>query len=232
MESFVLTDVLVLGIGRTRRGWSLAGMTTERDSVTVLRWVRPIKRDVPLTIDDLRYGDGSLIRLGDVVRLDLQEPQSQPPHIENVITNWDAHPPTRVRSLNAERYQNFFPKHLDPAPADVLVRRQRSLCLVRPDTLEAVFARDPETERFEARLIITIGRLHNEDGLPVADPFWRALGEQQLGDEEYLEWDQHTLQTMYGKIYLVCGLGPRGGPMVLGVHSVPPYQLDLDDTTL
>jgi len=229
MELPVLTDVLVLGIAQTRSGWNIAGMTTEPDPVTVLRWVRPVKLDAPLALDDLRYEDGSMMRLGDVVRLDLQQPQPQAPHVENVAVDWGRHPPIRMRSLTDSRRRTFFPKHLDPAPADVLVRRQRSLCLVRPDNLEAIFCRDPETERFESRLILTIGRLHNEDGVPVTDPFWRIWGDQHLGSEEYLEFDQHTLQAMLGEVYVTLGLGPRGGPMVIGVHTVPAYHIELDN---
>ncbi len=228
----MLTDVLLLAIAHTRRGWSIAGMTTEPDPRTVLRWVRPVKPDGPFTRDDLRYPDGSLMRLGDVVRLDLHQLAGQAPYIENVAVDWATHPPSRVRTLSAERQRTFFPKHLDPSPADVLVRRQRSLCLIQPDRIEAVFGRDPESGRFEARLMLTIGRLQNEDGVPVTDPFWRAWGSQQLGSEEYLEIDQHTLRTTLGDIYVVLGLGPRGGPMVIGVHTVPALAIDLDDNEI
>ena len=44
----MLTDVLVLGIARVRSSYSVAGMTTEPDPVTGLRWVRPLKQGLPL----------------------------------------------------------------------------------------------------------------------------------------------------------------------------------------
>ena len=228
----MLTDVLVLGMARTRSGLSIAGMTTEPDPITGLRWVRPVRAGAPLTLDDLRYDDGTLIRLGDVVQLDLQQPEPTPPHVENVIANWDEHPPAFIRELTEARRAAFFPKHLDPAPADVVVRRQRSLCLVRPDTVEAMFGFDEETERFEARLVLTIGKLHNEDGVPVADLYWREWGRQQLGEEEYLELDHPTLQQMLGEVYVTLGLGPRGGPLVIGVHTIPAYAVELDAANL
>ena len=228
----MLTDVLILGLTRTKSGTSIAGMTTEPDPVTGLRWVRPIKVGAPLTLDDLRYDDGALIRLGDVVQLDLGEPQPQPPHVENVTAVFGEQPLAFIRELTDARRSAFFPKHLDPAPSDVLIHRRRSLCLVQPETLEAVFSYDVETERFEARLMPRIGRLHSEDGVPVADLFWRAWGQQQLGDEEYLELDDAALREMFGEIYLTLGLGPRGGPLVLGVHTVPNYPLTIDDTKL
>jgi hypothetical protein len=215
-------------LARTRNGLLLAGMTTQPDPVTVLRWVRPVPVDTPLTLDDLRYQDGTLVQLGDVVRLDLQPPPAPPPFVEQMLVNIHDQPLRRVRTLNDARRRTFFPKHLDPAPADVLTRRQRSLCLIQPDTVEALFARDPDTERFEARLIFTVGRLRNEDGLPVGDLFWRAWGTQQLGDEEYMELDQATLEAELGTLYLAIGLGPRGGPLVIGVHPTINYHTLLD----
>lgn len=232
LEQCVLTDVLILGLTRTRSGISVAGMTTEPDPLTGLRWVRPIKAGGPLTLDDLRYDDGALVRLGDVVQLDLQEPQPQPPQIENVLATFGEQPLPFIRELTDTRRAAFFPKHLDPAPADVLIHRRRSLCLVQPETVEAVFTFDAETERFEARLMPRIGKLYSEDGVPVADLFWRLWGQQLMGEEEYLELDDAALRAAVGDIYLTLGLGPRGGPLVVGVHTVPNYPLTLDDSAL
>lgn len=213
----MLTDVLVLGLAYTGSNLLLAGMTTEPDPVTGLRWVRPTP-DTPLTLDHLRYDDENVVQLGDVVRLDLEPAPVQPPYVEQVRINWREEPLQRVRTLNDARRRTFFPKHLDPTPADVLARRQRSLCLLKPDHVEAVFTRDPEVARFEARLFFSVGRLRNEDGVPVRDLFWRAWGSEQLGDDEYREFDQAALDEHFGELYLTIGLGPRGGPLVIGVH--------------
>lgn len=215
----MLTDVLVLGLARTgSNALLLAGMTTEPDPVTGLRWVRPTP-DTPLTLDHLRYEDESVVQLGDVVRLDVEPASVEPPYVEQVRINWREEPLQRVRTLNDARRRTFFSKHLDPSPADVLARRQRSLCLIKPDSVEAVFTRDPDSGRFEARLFFSIDRLRNEDGVPVRDLFWRAWGSEQLGDEEYVEFDQAALADEFGDVYLAIGLGPRGGPLVIGVHA-------------
>lgn len=223
----MLTDVLMLGLARTNSGLVLAGMMTEPDPITVLRWVRPAL-DMPLSLDQLHYADGSLMQLGDVVRLDIEPLAGQPPYVEQAHIEWSGEPLQRVRTLNDARRRSFFPKHTDPASGDVLARRQRSLCLIKPNTVEAIFTRDPETERFEARVIFTVDRLRNDDGLPVGDLFWRALGNERLGDEEYLELDQTELEAEFGEIYLAIGLGPRGGPLVIGVHTTINYQTMLD----
>jgi hypothetical protein len=44
-----------------------------------------------------------------------------------------------------------------------------------------------------------IGRLHSEDGVPVFDPYWRAWGRQQLGTEEYIEFDHAQLQECWAR---------------------------------
>lgn len=221
----MLIDVLMLGLARTRNGLVFAGMTTEPDPLTVLRWVRP-SPTTPLTLDHLRYEDERLVQLGDVVRLDLEPAAADPPYVEQVQINWREEPLQRIRTLNEARRRTFFPKHLDPSPADVLARRQRSLCLIKPESVEAVFTRDGETERFEARLIFSVGRLRNEDGLPVGDVFWRAWGSDQLGDEEYVEFDEAALQAEFGDLYLAIGLGPRGGPLVIGVHGTREHRME------
>lgn len=232
-ELCVLTEVLILGLARVRNNYSIAGMTTEPDPITRLRWVRPIKAGLPLTRDDLLYADGQPIRLGDVVQLDLHQPQGQPPFIENVVAQWEAGPPAFIRDLTEARRAAFFPRHLDPNPLEVLGRQpQRSLCLVKPDTIEAIFSFDEETERFEARLIPRIGRLYAEDGVPVFDPYWLQWGRAYLGDKEFDQIDDAALHEMLGDMYLTLALNARGRAQVIGVHTIPAYPLAVDETTL
>ncbi|MDP9314972.1 MAG: hypothetical protein M3R24_29580 [Chloroflexota bacterium] len=228
----MLTDVLVLGIGRVRNNYSVAGMTTEPDPITGRRWVRPIKLGLPLTRDDLHYQDGAPIRLGDVVQVDVVEPQPQPPHIENVVVNWDAGV-LFIRDLTEARRAAFFPKHVDPEPLAVLGRQpRRSLCLLKPDSVEAVFSYDAETERFEARLMPRIGGLYSEDGIPVFDPFWLQWGRDYLGDKEFDQIDSDDLRRMLGEMYLTLALNARSRVQIIGVHTVPNYALNVDETTL
>lgn len=229
----MLTDVLVLGIARVRSSYSIAGMTTEPDPVTGLRWVRPLKQGLPLTRDDLHYEDGAPIRLGDVVQLDLAAPQAQPPFVENVVGNWEAGPPLFIRDLTEARRAAFFPKHIDPEPLKVIGRNpERSLCLVKPDSLEAVFSYDEEADRFEARVMPRIGKLHSEDGVPVFDPYWLAWGRNFLGDKEFDQLDDDQLRALVGETYLTLGLNARGRAQVIGVHTLPAYTLAVDETTL
>jgi hypothetical protein len=208
-------------------------MTTERDEKTGLRWVRPIPEGGVWAPDDLRYGDGSLVQPGDVVRMALGVPQPAPPFIENVPVSLQVRPLERIRRLAAERRTAFFDEHLDQAPAEVLRERTRSLCLIRPDFVHAIVSCDSETGKFETRLVLMVGRLtSNEDGIAVADIYWRAFMRTWLGDEEYLEIDDSELLSRLGELYAVVGLGRKAGPVILGVHTVPEYAVTIDESAL
>ena len=227
------TDVLILAVARQPGGLTIAGMTTERDPTTGLRWVRPVPEGGAWTVDMLRYGDGSIVRPGDVVRLDLGEPEGAPPYVENVSVQLSPEPLQRVRRLSAERRASFLGDHVDQAPAEVLRERSRSLCLLRPDLVHGIISLDEETGRFDARLALLAGKLKsNEEGIAVTDIYWRALMWTWLGDEPYLEIDDAELLERLGELYVVIGLGRKGGPLILGVLTVPEYAAELDEEAL
>ena len=226
------TDVLILAVAKQRGGLMIAGMTTERDPVTRLRWIRLAPADVPLELDELRYADGTLVRPGDVVRLQLGEARPVPPHVESVDLDLSDVPLERVRRLQGDRRAAFFTEHVDPEPADVLRSRARSLCLVKPDYLHVIVTLDEESGRFESRLALHIGKLRsNEEGVPVGDIYWRALTRQWLGDNGFEEFDDAQLRSQLGEIYVVVALG-RKGPIIIGVHTVPEYEVTLDEAAL
>lgn len=226
------TDVLVLAVARQVGGLMIAGMTTERDPETGLRWMRNALSN-PLALDDLRYADGTLVRPGDVVRMDARPMPSTLPHVESVTLDFEAQPVERVRQLSDERRAGFFPAHLDADPAAVLRERTRSLCLVRPDYAHAVISFDEETGRFETRVALMVGKLRsNEEGIAVADIYWRALARTWLGDEPYVEIDDADLQARLGDLYVVIGLNRKSNPLIVSVHTVPSYEATIDEDAL
>ncbi len=229
-----MTDLLLLAMSRLPGGGvSIAGMTTEADAVTGLRWVRPITHKA-LTLEDLRYADSTLPRLGDVLAIELGEAVPEPPYIENVTVQQGFTPTRRIRSLTTAKRLSFFSTHLDPAPEEILrPSRSRSLCLVKPDEVEATFSLDEETGVYEARLVLHIGRLHSsEQGVLVTDLYWRAWGRQMLGDEPFVEFDAAALREQLGDLFVVIGLNRKGAPVVVGVHPAHGYTVELDEDAL
>lgn len=232
MDQLQTTDILLLAVARRPGGLMLAGMTTEPDETTGLRWVRPTPEGGAWDLDAARYADGTLPGPCDVVRLTIGTREDLAPFVENAPVAPPDGPLQRVRQLTGERRAAFLANHVDKAPSEVVRERVRSLCLVRPEWLHGLASLDEETGRFETRLALKTGKLKsNEDGIAVTDIYWRAFMRQRLGDEGFTEIEDEALRAELGEIYVVLGLG-RNGPLIFGVHTVPPYDAPLDEDAL
>lgn len=233
------TEVLILAMTRMLSGVCTAGMTRQPDETTGLRWVRPVKDFGTLLLGDLTDAQGRVIQLYDVVSLYLQKPQQDPPHTEDWLTDFVRHRPRLLRRLEGDRRANFFYKYQDTAPHQVLVEQKRSLCLIRPDQVWGRFTLDSYSGKYEARLAFSLGDQAflgsvSKGGLPVTDLKWRALGRVWLSDGSYLDFDSDSLRERLAtdEIYLTVGLSRtyegRIWPLVLAVHTMPDYVMDID----
>jgi hypothetical protein len=234
-------QVLVMAMTRMRSGVCTAGFTTHKDPVSHLRWIRPVKERGSLLLGDLTDSDGRVIQLGDVIELQARQARSNPPHAEDWITDFIYHRPRLLRRLEGERRARFLAAHLDQAPADVLgCAPSRSLCLVQPARLWARFGLDPHSAQYQARIGFTLPsirhpRANSPRGVPVTDVCWRALGRRLLGQtQDTLALDDNALRARLAaqEIYLSLGLS-RGFQgklwlLVVGVHAVPEYQVEVD----
>lgn len=225
-------------------GICTAGVTQEPDPVTGLRWVRPVREFGSLLLGDMTDAQGRLAQTGDVVELSLLEPRPDPPHVEDWLTDFVRHRPRLLRRLEGRQHASFFTRYLDRAPGDVLVRHTRSLCLVQPEEMRASFSRDAYSGKYEARMRFVLGGDANSPrataarGVSVTDLKWRAMGRVWLGERgRNLTLDYSALRDrlQFDAAYLIVGLSRswRGEywPLVVGVHTVPDYglQIGLDD---
>ncbi len=182
-----MLQVLLLAMSKMLSGICAAGFTPERNPVTGLRWVRPVREFDTLLPGDLTGADGYLLRCGDVVEINLLSPRPAAPHTEDWVTDFVRCRPRLVRRLQSERRASFFAKHLDPAPEDVLIHHTRSLCLVHPEHVQAHFAFDTYSGKYEARMSVVLpGDAHHPQaasprGIPVTDLKWRAWGRTWFG---------------------------------------------------
>jgi hypothetical protein len=122
----------------------------------------------------------------------------------------------------------------------VLAGHSRSLCLVKPDQVKASFGLDAYSGQYEARLAFALGAeaylgSMRKGGLPVTDVKWRALGRKWLGDKGgWLNCDEAGLRDRLGveDFYLALGLSRSYQGeywlLVLGVHTVPDYEVGID----
>ncbi len=233
-------EVLILAVTKMHGGVCIAGMTTESDPITGLRWVRPIREHGHVLLGDITTPQGLVLRPFDVVELQFLRPHPTPPHTEDWITDFVYHRPHVLRRLEGERRAGFLGKYLDTAPRQVLEGQQRSLCLIKPDRVKGCFRLDPYSGHYEARLGFELGKhaysgSHAKGGLSVTDLKWRALGRAWLSEAgQWTEFDSDDLEARYGiqQVYLAVGLTRsfEGAtwPIVVGVHTVPDYEASVD----
>ena len=239
-----MQEVLILAVTKMQAGVCIAGMTTEPDPVTGLRWVRPVREHEHVLMGDITTLEGTVLRPFDVVEFHLLRPHPAAPHTEDWIADFVHHRPRVVRRLEDQRRADFLHKYQDTAPQQVLENQQRSLCLIKPDRLKGCFRLDSYSGQFDARLAFDLGQRsyvgsYAKGGLSVTDLKWRAMGHTWLPEDGgWTEFDAGDLETRFGiqEIYLARGLTRsfegKCWPLVVGVHTLPDYQAAVDYANL
>jgi hypothetical protein len=238
-------EVLLLAMTRMRTGICAAGFTTNPDPVSGLQWVRPVRAFGSLLPGDMAGLDGRLFCCCDVLELELVAPRAEPPHVEDWVTDLVHHRPRLLRRLEGHKRAQFLARYLDRAPDDVLQHHTRSLCLVQPKCLWGRFELDEYSGKYTAHVGFT---LYTDGpstfstparGITVTDLKWRALGRLWLGGKGgSLELDDTAMRERLGAeaIYLALGLSRswqgQHWLLVIGVHVVPDYRVEIDVSAL
>jgi hypothetical protein len=232
--------LLLLAVTRMQAGVCIAGLSTEPDPITGLRWVRPVREFGHVLLGDITTAEGNVLQTFDVVAFNLLQPRPQPPHSEDWIADYVHQRPRILRRLEGERRATFLARHLDRDPRQVLRSQERSLCLVKPDWIQGNFRLDRYSGRFDAYLTFDLGgrryrSSYAKGGLPVTDLKWRALGRAWLPDEGgWVDYEIGDLEARYGieQVYLALGLTRnyqgRYWCVIIGVHTLPDYQAIID----
>lgn len=230
-------EILILAVTKMLSGVCTAGFAQERDAATGLRWVRPVKAHDTLLLGDLADAAGRVVQPFDVVELALEKERPEPPHVEDWVTDFVRHRPRVVRRIEGKRRADLLAECVDRSPQQVLVDHSRSLCLVQPDTVQIRFSRDSYSGKFDARLSFALNSTQygSQKRLPVTDLKWRALGYSWLGDSGgAVEMDDAELRDSLGleALYLVLGLSRsyqgQWWTLVVGVHTVPDFEVEID----
>ena len=236
-------EVLLLAVTRMLGGVCIAGMTTDPDPVTGLRWVRPVRDYSHILLGDITTAHGELLQPFDVAEFSLLRPHPDPPHSEDWITDF-RHRPRVVRRLQGDRRTHFLRTYQDADPWQVLRTCERSLCLFEPQWIKGCFRLDAYSGQFDARLAFGLDGQHllgshAKGGLAVTDLRWRALGRSWLPEDGgWVDFDMGDLEARFGiqNIYLAAGLtrSHQGGfwPIIVGIHTVPEYHAVVDPHNL
>jgi hypothetical protein len=233
--------ITILALSKMKGGICTAGLSTQADVVTGLRWVRPVRDYVTLLPEDMCHAPGCLARCCDVLDLHLVRPRPEPPHVEDWQVDLIRHRPRLVRHLEGDQRAEFLAAHVDGAPEQVLVHASRSLCLVRPEEVWATWVLDPRSGQYEARLGFRVPgpanhrRCDSSRGVSATDVRWRALGPAWLGARGgslRLGHADLMARLAASDLYLTVGLSRlyqgEYWPLVVGVHAVPDFEVDID----
>jgi len=207
----------------------LSGMCTGGISMVSGRWVRPVKEFGTVLLGDLTYPDKSVIRPFDIVKFGLIRPRPTPPHIEDWLCNLTRVKPQLTGRLD-ERI-SFLDKHSEPEAAQQILNAQRSLALIEPSSVEALFVMDNYSGKYDAR--VRVPEL-GERPMPVTDIKWRALGRKLLGGQSRLVLTPDDLREKLSlaRIFIALGLSRlhegRHWPLVVGIHTWPDYEAEID----
>jgi hypothetical protein len=236
----VPADITTLAITKMHGGVCTAGIDEAG------RWVRPVRHlseqtlrgtgasDYSLLpIDFFHGGKSHLVNLG-VTRFYLTEHAPTPPHIEDWIIDTRTKPEL-LKKLSAPEQREFLTSHAEPGLSRLLPAPSASLCLIRPDSFSFLFRVAPSGDDVAVRSSFTTGRDSLSD-IACTDLRMRALGRSMLAGKDN-ETEMRLKEEEFwrrGKsaIYLTVGLSRlyqgKHWPLVVGVHSIPELEVEID----
>lgn len=244
--------LVMLAVTKMQTGVCIAGV--RRDDPAA--WVRPVRDFGSILLGDVTYppapGAAStrmrrVMRPFDMVEFALGRARHEPPFIEDWTCDFAHHRPRLLGTLPAEERARL----LDAAgcqPDALFIQGHRSLGALAVEHLTATFHHDTYSGKYEARLAFA-DLPASDAGAPCTDLKWRALGRHLLAEHPAVHMDPNGVRTLIladdelraalggvGRVWLALGLSRayhgRAWPLVVGVHTLPDYEADVDYTIL
>jgi len=246
--------LVMLAVTHMKTGVCIAGVRADAPDV----WVRPVREFDSVLLGDITYppapGISSpgqpaarrVMRPLDLVEFTLLHARPDPPHIEDWTCDF-AHARPRLLGTMPEGERAALLAAATAPPEDVWARHTRSLGALAVDELTATFTYDGYTGKLEARLAFP-GMPSGVASIPCTDLKWRALGRRLLaergrptgqGDIRTLALTGNGLWDALGgarRCWLAMGVARAYHgtvwPLIVGVHTLPEYEADVDFTNL
>lgn len=187
-----------------------------------------------------------VLRAFDLVELTLGRARPEPPHVEDWICDFVRARP-HLLGVVSEGERAALLEGAAADPEDIWGRGSRSLGTLAVAELAATFQHDAYTGKYEARLSFP-GLPPGVTSAACTDLKWRALGRRLLAERGSAEraGDVRTLTLAGDALWALLGgarrcwlaLGTtraydgRHWPLVVGVHTLPDYEAEIDYSTL
>jgi hypothetical protein len=239
------TTLVMLAVTEMKTGVCIAGV--RRDAPNL--WVRPVREFGTILLGDITYPSGQgaggigprVMRPFDIVELALGKPRHEPPHVEDWTCDF-AHDRPRLIGVLPVGERAALLEAAAGTPETVWRDQARSLGTLAVSDVTATFRHDTYNGKYEARLAFP-GLPHGTASAPCTDLKWRAWGRKLLESRRVAPDGEgvHTLTVAGAELRAALGvedvwlaLGTTRNyqghywPLVVGVHTLPDYEADVD----
>ncbi len=228
-----MESMVVLAVTKMHTGMCIAGLNQRGE------WLRPVRDFGHLSLRDVSYPNGSLMRCFDIAQLPILKRRASGPHVEDAIADFNHYQPRLAGTISpAERgaWLRSHAEHAATAAKQIYQQNERSLALVKVQELSATMKIDSYSGKLEMK--VWAEELGQMRPIPCTDVHWRALGRKLLpeGGLKNMEWPELSALLGCTEVYLTLGLARQFEgeywPLVVGVHTVPGYDVDIDTRNL
>lgn len=245
------TSLVMLAVTLMKTGVCIAGVRAGEPSI----WIRPVREFGSVLLGDITFAPAAgahgtmerrVMRPFDLVEFRLGRACPDPPHVEDWTCDFAHHRP-RLAGTLPEAERAALLSAAAAAPEALWPHGTRSLATLEVSAMTATFRHDTYTGKYEARL--------NFPGLPpdvasaaCTDLKWRAWGRRLLeqhagarapGAVRSATLAGDELRTALGgaqRCWLALGVSRaydgRCWPLVVGVHTLPDYEAEVDYSAL
>jgi len=224
-----MESIVILAVTKMHAGMCTAGLTQRGE------WLRPVRDFGNVSLRDVSYPNGNLMRCFDIAQIPIIKRRPAGPHIEDAVTDFNHYQPRLAGQIGPGQRGDWLRAHAEDAVAaarQVYQQHERSLALVRVKELSATMKLDPYSSKLEMK--VWAEELGLPRPAPCTDVHWRALGRKLLpnGGLKNMEWPELSALLGCDEIYLSLGLARQFEgeywPLVVGVHTVPAFDVDID----
>ena len=205
-------------------------------------WVRPVRQlrianyahagasdYCLLPLDFFHGGQSHLVNLG-VTQCWLKSPQPAPPHVEDWVLDVNRKPQLRKKLSLAEQTA-FLAAHAE-TDFTPLLKHERSLALFQASQFAFHFGWNLTGDDVTVRASCTLAGSEWPD-IGCTDLRMRALGRKLLGQSKtatLTQWDfaRHHKQATYLTIGLSRLHQGKHWPILVGVHTLPELEVEVD----